>query len=128
MGFTIPSFGSMRWSKIKQCAESFLCAELSGRLALYLTSYDPEHRERGRGWMTLDGEEVYSANGEKARQEFFEAVVAYPNLAVEDALAAEDPLTRILSLADRRVGKRRLRERGQDENSTPLERRILEIR
>lgn len=118
----------MRWSKIKERTADFLCEELCGRLQFYLTSYDKEHRERGRGWVTLDGDEIFSANGAEERQRFYETIVNYPNMAVEEALLSPDPLICALAIADRRVGKRRLQTMKDTNPTHPLVATVLAAR
>jgi hypothetical protein len=80
----------------------------------------------GRAWITLDGMEIFSTvEGGLTRQEFFEAVKGFPNMPVEEVLAAassSDKFERsyffkILAVADRRVGKRRLLKMAQAESN-----------
>ena len=110
----------MRWSKIKQRAESFLCEKFQGRLQIYLTSYDKFHRDEGRGWITFDGNEIYQAAGQDRRQQFYETIVGYPNVDVGEALRSEDPLLRLLAVCDRRVGRTRLEKIAAGKTGGPI--------
>ncbi|MFN7941518.1 MAG: hypothetical protein U0X73_07945 [Thermoanaerobaculia bacterium] len=52
--------------------------------------------------------ETLHRSGVLSRNDFYEALIAYPNLSVEDALESALPLFRALAVLDRRLGKRRL--------------------
>lgn len=51
----------MRWSKVRKRAESFICEPLKGRVKLHITGYTEAHDEVGRGWVTVDGEQILNA-------------------------------------------------------------------
>lgn len=48
----------MQWSKLKSRVERFFAASVSGRVEVRTTSYRHAHDGEGRGWITLDGEEI----------------------------------------------------------------------
>jgi hypothetical protein len=49
-----------RWSTIVKAWEPFLADSLSGRLKLHATHYHGAPDREGRGWITLDGEQILS--------------------------------------------------------------------
>jgi hypothetical protein len=59
---------------------------------------------------------------------FFDAVEDYPGLSIDQALAAELPITRGLAMLDRRLGKRRLRHLMAAPDSSAFVRRLFELR
>lgn len=104
-------FVGIRWSKIRERIESFLCPELQGKVRYCLTTYHQTDPPTGRGWIEFKGEELWSfASQNNDRQRYFEAVEGYPRLSIEEALQSENPVIRGIALLDRRLGKRRLRE------------------
>jgi hypothetical protein len=50
----------MPWSRLKKQVESRFAATMVGRVELRATSYRHTHDEEGRGWITLDKEEVHN--------------------------------------------------------------------
>jgi hypothetical protein len=52
----------MKWSKLKALLESRLAESLRGRLEFHVTRYRHAHDGSGRGWITLDGVEIYNAS------------------------------------------------------------------
>jgi len=48
----------MRWSKLKEQLESFICPSLKGRVEFWITSYRKAHDQMGRAYITVDGKEV----------------------------------------------------------------------
>lgn len=48
----------MKWSKLKQRAESLFCNAVKGRIELRLTCYHKAEDQMGRGWITIDKVEV----------------------------------------------------------------------
>ena len=59
---------------------------------------------------------------------FEHAVAHYPELAVEDALASHDTVTRGLAMVDRRLGKRRLATLELHVEESPIVQRMLNLR
>ena len=51
----------MRWTGLKHRLEQKLCADLAGRLSFHKTVYRTKHYDYGRAWITVDGEEIFSA-------------------------------------------------------------------
>jgi hypothetical protein len=49
----------MRWSQLKHRAEALLAESLNGRVAYYSTRYRKDHDREGRGWITVDGIQVF---------------------------------------------------------------------
>ncbi len=49
----------MRWSQLKHRAEGLLAESLKGRVAYYSTRYRKDHDREGRGWITVDGIQVF---------------------------------------------------------------------
>ena len=113
----------MNWHGHRKKLRELFCPELAKRLDVHITTYrreddDGELPAVGRGWMTLDGREIFRVSGALAagehgsgaplRQDLYQAVVSYSQLSFDDALTSESPITRAFALADRRLGKRRL--------------------
>lgn len=114
----------MQWSRAKKQFESLLAPCLQKRLRVHVTEYskasrDPTAQVMGRGWITLDGDEVVSIQIPSPQDSplgllpctmsFGQAVRAYLDLTLDQAMASEDGLVRGLVFLDRRLGKRRLR-------------------
>lgn len=51
----------MRWSKLKQRIEEYFADSVRGRVELHQTRYRESHDQKGELWVTLDGEQVFSA-------------------------------------------------------------------
>ena len=52
----------MQWSRLKSAVESRFAASLRRRVQLRVTSYRHAHDGEGRGWITLDREEIFDAS------------------------------------------------------------------
>jgi hypothetical protein len=50
----------MQWSKLKARVEAFFAPSVAGRVELRTTHYRHVHDGEGRGWITIDGSEVYN--------------------------------------------------------------------
>lgn len=50
----------MQWSSLKKKVESFFVPSLKGRVELRSTRYRGTHDQTGRGYITVDGKEVWS--------------------------------------------------------------------
>lgn len=108
----------MRWSQIKKTFEENLTSSLQGRLKVHLTNYVRLGRMIGRGWILLDGEEIFSvrtppSNDEKLEypsntMNFGEAIRTLSEQSIEECLTSEDVLVRGFALLDKRCGKRTL--------------------
>ena len=126
----------MIWSQLKKRVEALLLPEFQGRVELRSTNYRGAHDDAGRGYITLDGIEIWSmsdleffkieygrinagesqdtvdddllAQGICSQAGFYRSLEAYLNSSVDENLEAKDMVRRALSMLDRRVGKRRL--------------------
>lgn len=116
----------MNWNQIKKRLEEFICPELQGRVQFYITTYRRENEVVGRGWVTVDGEEILNIPSEE-RQQFYEALRDYPDSDIEKALGAADVVVRGLAMIDRRVGKRRL-QRMDISNDAPFVQFLYRLR
>ena len=97
----------VKWSQIKRRIKEFIVVPLQGRVQFYITSYAREDAVVGRGWVTVDGEEVLSVSSAE-RQAFYEVLRDYPDTSIENALVSPNEVARGLAMIDRRLGKRRL--------------------
>ncbi len=124
----------MQWSKLKSRVKALICIELRDRIDFHLTSYRESHDGADKVWITVDGQRVFSCKhyprewteaeayhgglrGEqveeslKAREihgpgDFGNAMRAYLDMPVGEALKSSDHLVKAFALVDRRVGKR----------------------
>lgn len=48
----------MQWSKLKQTVEGKFADSVSGRIELFSTAYRKPNSNTGRGWITIDKEEI----------------------------------------------------------------------
>lgn len=110
----------MQWSAVKHRFESLLAEKLKGRLRVHLTEYTKAAFDIGRGWISLDGQEVVSIQipsvyepgmrfGVK-EMNFGSAVARYINLPFEQIKASDDPLIQGLAFLDKRYGRRSLKQ------------------
>lgn len=110
----------MQWSAVKKTFEKLLAASLQGRLRVHVTEYTRAGFDIGRGWIMLDGKEIFSIQAPAAFDsnisfpletlDFGEAIGRYLQLSVEDARSSPDVLIQGLVFLDRRLGKRSLKE------------------
>jgi hypothetical protein len=49
-----------QWSKLKKRVETLFAPAVAGRVELRITHYRTAHDWEGRGWLTIDGSEVYN--------------------------------------------------------------------
>jgi hypothetical protein len=126
----------MRWTKLKQRIEAGLAPSVHDRVKFHLTGYRHAHDGKGRGWITIDGEEVanlcyWRANvdgeyrpeslltplgtklpaqeGVMRPQLFAKSLFDFLSMPIGDAMESNNFLVRALAFLDRRVGKRRLK-------------------
>ena len=147
----------MRWSKLKSRVEGFFAPSVAGREELRDPWYRSTGQMVGRGWMTLDGEEIGSFSDAKwwkehwrrrqqygetwedveiglheagllSRNDFYEALYRYLEISLEDAMASENPIARGLAMLDGRLGKRRLRTLHLPPAEHPLVHLLLAVR
>lgn len=50
----------MQWIRLKQCFEALVAPSLQGRVKVFATLYRKPATTDGRGWITLDGEQIHS--------------------------------------------------------------------
>ena len=126
----------MQWSKLKSRVKGFICSELRDRIDFHVTSYRESHDGADKVWITIDGKRVFSCkhyprewaeaaayqsglsrNEIKAAlakveihgpRDFGDAIRAYLEIPITDALKSPDPIVQAFAIVDRRVGKRRL--------------------
>jgi hypothetical protein len=126
----------MQWSKLKSRVKSLICPELRDRIDFHLASYRESHDGADKVWITVDGRRVFSCKhypyewaeaeayhtGLRGAQvkdfmegkeihrpkDFGDAMRAYLDMPVNEALESADPLVRAFALVDRRVGRRTL--------------------
>jgi hypothetical protein len=144
----------MRWSKLKQNVESFFSPKVAGRVALHLTCYREAHDQIGRGWITIDGEEVANMCYQLSLREgeprieidesaspgttvhrgvmspfnYTQVLFEYLSTSIDDALASANYLTRGLAVLDGRCGKRRLASLSCNSEEHPLVTKFLTLR
>ncbi len=127
----------MRWSKLKSRVESQFAPSVVGHVELRDTWYRTTGHLSGRGWITIDGQDVQSfsdagwwkkfyerrqelagsweeaesallAEGILSRNNFYEALYRSLEVSVDKALEEPNPIVRGLAMLDMRLGKRRL--------------------
>ena len=144
----------MRWSKLKQKVESHFSAKLRGRIELRLTCYREAHDEIGRGWITVDGEEIHNMcywlqhkegeprieidqtvtppvvthRGVMSTFDYTKALIEYLSNSIEDSIDSKNYLIRALALIDSRCGKRRLEKLNIGPDEHPLVQRFFQLR
>jgi hypothetical protein len=124
----------MQWSKLKSRVKALIHPELRNRIDFHLTSYRESHDGADKVWITVDGRRVFSckhyarvrAEAEAARaglrgrqiddalkdtevhgpEDFGDAMRAYLDMPIREALQCSDPLVKAFALVDRRVGRR----------------------
>jgi hypothetical protein len=128
----------MKWSKLQERFEQFLAPTLRGRLKIHVTSYrETMGFDVGRGWITLDGEEVLAVQTpsfydnrirfETETLSLGRAVGAYVGMSLGAARSSPDPVVRGLAFLDRRLGKRSLGSVNKDRLHA-FEKALYEIR
>jgi hypothetical protein len=126
----------IKWSKLKSRVKGFICPELRDRIDFHLTSYRESHDGADKVWITVDGQRVFSCKhypyewaeakafygglrGEQVKsllrekeihgpKDFGDAMRAYLDMPIREALKSTDPLIKAFAFVDRRVGKKRL--------------------
>lgn len=139
----------MPWSQRKTRLEALFAPSLGGQLAIHRTSFRAGYDLAARAWISFEGRTVWECRTTRADpqapapfadeqlladeppitpRDFDDAVVAYPDLAIDAALASPSAVIRALALLDRRTGKRRLLAFDPDAFAHPLERTLLALR
>ncbi len=126
----------MQWSKLKTRINDLICPDLKSRIDFHVTSYRESHDGADKVWITIDRERVFSCQyypyewaerqayhdgleGTQLKEvlrekeihkpeDFGNAMRAYLDMPIENALTSADPLIRAFSIVDRRLGKRTL--------------------
>jgi hypothetical protein len=109
----------MQWTKVKRRFEELVAPSLRGRLRVHVTSYrETRGLDIGRGWITVDGEEVISVQVPSFYDDYIyfstdtlhfgRAVGTYIEMSLPAARSSPDPLLRGLAFLDKRLGKRSL--------------------
>lgn len=57
----------------------------------------------------LEGYKIVKENGYFSEFDFYESINIYLNISIEDAIKSDNILVRVLSMLDKRLGKRRLK-------------------
>ena len=50
----------MQWSQLKKRVEAQFAPSLHGRVQVWITTYRHTHDREGRGWLTVDGREIWN--------------------------------------------------------------------
>lgn len=93
----------MQWSRVKSRFFELLLPSAVKRLNVFITSYSERDPQIGRGWVTIDGVEVFST---ESKQLVYDAIASYPSLKLPTLLNSENGVQRCLALIDRRLGSR----------------------
>lgn len=110
----------MQWSQAQKRFELLLAPCLQNRIKVHITEYrNTSGFDIGRGWLTLDGNEIVSvmipsfySNNFTFRTDtlnFGEAIVEYVNLNIQEIEKSQDELINGFMFLDRRIGKRFIR-------------------
>ena len=115
------------WSSLNQQLTGLLCNALKDRITYFCTTYSEVHNAYGRAAIRLDGKELVQFTWDKhyeqteaflksffdhdcilGNYDFLNAVSAFREINIADALISDDCMIRILAILDRRCGKRTL--------------------
>lgn len=107
------------WSKTQKHLDGLICDSLKGRVQFHCSNYRM-HDGIGRVYITVDKKEIYNmctlkrnyyqkpVEGTFSQVEFMQVVFDYFNSQIEESVLSSNPMTKILVILDRRVGKRTL--------------------
>lgn len=97
--------------------------------------------EAEKAWVTVDGKRVFTASWYRHQwanepeqmeqhrpQQFGDALRAYLDIPVADALNSKDPFIRALAMIDNRVGRERLRKHKPKSDEHSLVRLFYDLR
>ncbi len=146
----------MQWSKLKSRIKELICPELSNRVDFHLTSYRKSHDGADKVWITVDGQRVLSCKhyrhewarldayydglrGEQIESllqeneihspnDFGNAMRAFLDLPISDALKSGNPLIKAFAIIDRRVGRRTLEQLDINDSEHSLVKAFYELR
>jgi hypothetical protein len=109
----------MQWSKLKKRFEDRVAPCFAGKLRVHVTEYRNNSMDVGRGWITVDGEQIASVQipsfyddhitFSPQTLDFGAAVGIYVDISVEQALQSKHPIVQALGFLDKKLGKRRLK-------------------
>lgn len=124
--------------RLKVKIEERFAPSLRGRVAIHMTSYRAAVSEGGRAWLLVDQTEIPLAGiqpvdtaqgpGHHNQWSVHDALVAYLDLSIEQALLASDPLHRALALLDCRLGRRRFESLAVSSEDPELVRQLYQLR
>jgi hypothetical protein len=146
----------MQWSKLKARVKDLICPELRDRIDFHVTSYRKSHDEADKIWITVDGRRVFDCKhythyraacyahfcglrGDSVEsalreveifhpQDFGDAMRAYLDMPIRDALKSSDPFIKAFALLDRRLGKGALRKLEISDSEHALVKAFYELR
>lgn len=146
----------MQWSKLKARVKDFICPELRDRIDFHLTSYRESHDGADKVCITVDGQRVFSCKhypyewaeaeayhgglrGEQVKEllrgkeiqrpkDFGDAMRAYLDMPITEAVKSSDPLVKAFALVDRRLGKRTLAKLEISDSEHTLVKAFYELR
>jgi hypothetical protein len=127
----------MKWSQLRKRIEDLLADSVRKRVQIGSTAYVKSGD--GRGWISIDGQEILvmtwtnaeswsiaadqegraqfakardqaHANNMFSRREWHDALFDYLSLSIEDILTSDNLLIRAIGILDARLGKRRLKK------------------
>ena len=126
------------WAGLNKWLQECLCDDLKDRITYFLARYHKVHDSYGRAAIPLDGRELvcfswiemcrqeadgysdkmkpkWDANCTYCEMDFLNAVLEFRNLPIQNALASENYIIKILAILDKRIGKRTLEKIKQAE-------------
>lgn len=129
------------WSNMRKVLETDrLCPALRGRVTYFMTCYHDAHDDEGRFCIRVDGREYLNSHqwnhydsagnyrtpaqhdrdGSFCQCQALKAIYIYlDELTIDEALASDSALIRLLAVLDRRVGKRRMPQLAEDMRGEP---------
>jgi hypothetical protein len=90
--------------------------------------YLDESQKEGYYASYQQADTIMDQQGIYSRQGFIEALEVYLQMSIEEAISSDNTIIRAISMLDRRVGKRRLRQIEFSETEHPLVKRFYELR
>lgn len=146
----------VQWSKLKSRIKSLISPELRDRIDFHVTSYRKSHDGADKVWITVDGECVFeckhyprewaeadlyhrgvdsdeispalTAAEIHGPADFGNAMRAYLQMPVEEALGSSNPIIRAFAVVDRRVGRRTLAKLDVSDDDHTLVRAFFDLR
>ncbi len=116
----VASFSTAKWAQ--ECYET---AQEIREINSCEDYRDPDQR---KGYYTAlaEAERIMDEKGLFSRSDFYDSLMAYLELSVEEAIQADDAIIRAFAMLDKRLGKRRLR--AMDEPRHPLVKMFYRLR